>query len=57
MQSNDIKQDNKKKNIILTWLPAVKNITIENVGYNLSLLEIASNIELEKYEINDVTFL
>ena len=52
-----VAQGNQNQNIILTWLPAVKNITIENVGYNLSLLEIASNIELEKYEINDVTFL
>ena len=52
-----VAQGSQNQNIILTWLPAVKNITIENTGYNLSLLEIPSNIEVKQYDINDVRFL
>ena len=52
-----VAQGSQNQNIILTWLPAVKNITIENNGYNLSLLEIPSNVEVKQYDINDVRFL
>ena len=41
---------------VLTWLSGAVSVTIDNAGYNLSLIEIPSNIRAETYEPGQVTF-
>lgn len=45
------------KNIILTWLPSIANINIENFGYNLSLIEVEADIKASEYQLDCVEFV
>lgn len=45
------------KHVILTYLVGVTKIFIDNLGYNLSLLEIDAEIKLNKYAADKVRFI
>ena len=44
------------QNVILTWLPGIAAVTIENTGYNLSLLELEASVTAMEYPRNCVEF-
>ncbi|MDR5588259.1 ABC transporter ATP-binding protein [Clostridium aquiflavi] len=49
-----IAKGNQKENVILTWLHGALDITILNNGYNTSLMEIDSDVKIEKYSTNNI---
>lgn len=51
-----IAQGLQNKHKILTTLSGVLNVNIDNVGYNLSLLEIDSDVNINIYSNNQVIF-
>lgn len=52
-----IAQGTQKTNTVLTWLTNILRITIQNEGYNLSLLEIPAEVEARQYQKDQVRFL
>ena len=44
------------QNVILTWLPGIAAVTIENTGYNLSLLELEAAVTATEYSVECVEF-
>lgn len=44
------------QNVILTWLPGIAAVTIENTGYNLSLLELEAAVTATEYPLDCVEF-
>ena len=51
-----IAQGTQKNHKVLTSLTGVLNININNIGYNLSLLEIDADIDIQQYTNNKVDF-
>lgn len=51
-----IAQGIQKEHKVLTSLTGVLCININNIGYNLTLLEINSNVSISNYENNQVSF-
>ena len=45
------------QNVILTWLPGIAAVTIENTGYNLSLLELEAAVSATEYPLHCVEFV
>lgn len=45
------------QNVILTWLPGITAVTIENTGYNLSLLELEAAVSATEYPLHCVEFV
>jgi len=52
-----VAQGVQDKNVILTWLPSIAHITIENFGYNLSLIEIETGVKTTEYQPDCVEFV
>ena len=45
------------QNVILTWLPGIAAVTIENTGYNLSLLELEAAVSATEYPLDCVEYI
>lgn len=45
-----VAQGNQKNHVMLTWLHNILKVSIDNSGYNLSLIEIDGETELYKYD-------
>lgn len=52
-----VAQGQQKHHIMLTWLSGASKIQIENMGYNLSLVEIPANIHITEYKRDCVQFV
>jgi len=52
-----IAQGVQRENVVLAWIPGAMQVTVENPGYNLSLLEIPATVKVETYGREQVAFL
>lgn len=52
-----VAQGEQSQHIMLTWLSGISKIQIENMGYNLSLIEIPSEVQVTEYKKDCVAFV